>query len=41
VMVTHAREVAGQGTRIVHMLDGAIDLDEQLDRPAVEAPSAP
>src|SRR5260221_2247438 len=41
VMVTHAREVAGQGTRIVHMLDGEIELDEQLDLPAVEAPSAP
>ena len=34
VMVTHAREVAVQGTRIVHMLDGGIALDEQLDLPA-------
>jgi putative ABC transport system ATP-binding protein len=41
VMVTHAREVATQGTRIVHMLDGEIELDEQLDLSAVEAPLAP
>jgi putative ABC transport system ATP-binding protein len=40
VMVTHAREVAGRGTRIVHMLDGRIALDEQIDLPA-GAPSAP
>jgi putative ABC transport system ATP-binding protein len=40
VMVTHAREVAGRGTRIVHMLDGGIALDERIDLPA-EAPSAP
>jgi putative ABC transport system ATP-binding protein len=40
VMVTHAREVADQGTRIVHMLDGGIEHDEQLDVPAVEAPPA-
>jgi putative ABC transport system ATP-binding protein len=39
VMVTHAREVAGQGTRIVHMLDGEIEFDEQLDLPTAEAPS--
>jgi putative ABC transport system ATP-binding protein len=39
VMVTHAREVAGQGTRIVHMLDGVIEFDEQLDLPTAEAPS--
>ena len=30
VMVTHSREVAERGTRIVHMLDGLIDLDEAL-----------
>jgi putative ABC transport system ATP-binding protein len=30
VMVTHAREVAERGTRIVHMLDGEVDLDEAL-----------
>ena len=30
VMVTHAREVAERGTRIVHMLDGLVDLDEAL-----------
>jgi putative ABC transport system ATP-binding protein len=30
VMVTHAREVAEIGTRIVHMLDGLVDLDEAL-----------
>jgi putative ABC transport system ATP-binding protein len=29
-MVTHAREVAERGTRIVHMLDGLVDLDEAL-----------
>jgi putative ABC transport system ATP-binding protein len=28
VIVTHAREVAEHGTRILHMLDGLIDLDE-------------
>jgi putative ABC transport system ATP-binding protein len=36
VMVTHAREVAERGTRIVHMLDGLVDLDEALGAP-VEA----
>jgi putative ABC transport system ATP-binding protein len=40
VMVTHAREVADQGTRIVHMLDGAIELDERLDL-ATAPPPAP
>jgi putative ABC transport system ATP-binding protein len=30
VMVTHSREVAERGTRIVHMLDGLIDADEAL-----------
>jgi putative ABC transport system ATP-binding protein len=40
VMVTHAREVADQGTRIVHMLDGSIALDERLDLPAATARSA-
>jgi putative ABC transport system ATP-binding protein len=41
VMVTHAREVAVQGTRIVHMLDGAIELDEQLEHRTAEARAAP
>jgi putative ABC transport system ATP-binding protein len=39
VMVTHAREVAQRGTRIVHMLDGLIERDEALD--ASTATSAP
>ena len=30
VMVTHSREVAERGRRIVHMLDGLIDVDEAL-----------
>jgi putative ABC transport system ATP-binding protein len=30
VVVTHAREVAERGTRIVHMLDGRIEADEKL-----------
>jgi putative ABC transport system ATP-binding protein len=30
VMVTHSREVAEHGTRIVHVLDGVIDADESL-----------
>jgi putative ABC transport system ATP-binding protein len=33
LMVTHAREVAERGTRIVHMLDGEVDLDEALGSP--------
>jgi putative ABC transport system ATP-binding protein len=33
LMVTHAREVAERGTRIVHMLDGEVDLDEALGAP--------
>jgi putative ABC transport system ATP-binding protein len=33
VMVTHAREVAERGTRIVHMLDGQVYLDEALGAP--------
>jgi putative ABC transport system ATP-binding protein len=41
VMVTHAREVAERGTRIVHMLDGQIELDESLDTPFAAAASAP
>jgi len=41
VMVTHAREVAERGTRIVHMLDGQIELDESLDAPFAAAASAP
>jgi putative ABC transport system ATP-binding protein len=36
VMVTHAREVAEHGTRIVNMLDGRIESDEPL-REAVPA----
>jgi putative ABC transport system ATP-binding protein len=30
VLVTHSREVAEHGRRIVHMLDGLIDVDEAL-----------
>ncbi|MGH8939185.1 MAG: ABC transporter ATP-binding protein, partial [Actinomycetes bacterium] len=30
VLVTHSREVAERGTRIVHMLDGRIDTEEEL-----------
>jgi putative ABC transport system ATP-binding protein len=30
VMVTHSREVAERGTRIVHMLDGRVDAEEAL-----------
>ena len=30
VMVTHSREVAECGTRIVHMLDGLVDADEAV-----------
>jgi putative ABC transport system ATP-binding protein len=30
VLVTHSREVAERGRRIVHMLDGLIDVDEAL-----------
>ena len=41
VIVTHAREVAECGTRIVHMLDGSIELDEQLDVAAAAAGAAP
>jgi putative ABC transport system ATP-binding protein len=33
VMVTHAREVAERGTRIVHMLDGLVAHDEALGVP--------
>jgi predicted ABC-type transport system involved in lysophospholipase L1 biosynthesis ATPase subunit len=29
-MVTHAREVAERATRIVHMLDGLVDVDETV-----------
>jgi putative ABC transport system ATP-binding protein len=36
VMVTHSREVAERGTRIVHMLDGRIDAEEQLVAPRRE-----
>jgi putative ABC transport system ATP-binding protein len=32
VMVTHAREVAERAARVLHMLDGVIDVDEQLAR---------
>jgi putative ABC transport system ATP-binding protein len=41
VLVTHAREVAQYGTRIVHMLDGGIELDEQLDAATVGVAPAP
>ncbi|MCW3016031.1 MAG: transporter ATP-binding protein [Solirubrobacterales bacterium] len=34
VMVTHSREVAEHGTRIVHVLDGLIDADEAVARVA-------
>jgi putative ABC transport system ATP-binding protein len=37
VMVTHAREVAERGTRIVHMIDGHIEVDESLDAPVAGA----
>jgi len=37
VMVTHAREVAEHGSRILHMLDGVIEHDEQLPAQAVGA----
>jgi putative ABC transport system ATP-binding protein len=37
VLVTHAREVAERGTRILHMLDGLIEADESLVASA-EAP---
>jgi ABC-type lipoprotein export system ATPase subunit len=40
VMVTHAREVAERGTRIVHMIDGYIDVDESLNAPVAGAVSA-
>ncbi len=40
VVVTHSREVAERGTRIVHMLDGLIDADEALgDRSATTVPA--
>jgi putative ABC transport system ATP-binding protein len=32
VMVTHERDVAEHGTRLVHMRDGLIDSDEALVR---------
>jgi len=38
VMVTHAREVAERGTRIVHMLDGRIDAEEVLRVPRQTRP---
>jgi putative ABC transport system ATP-binding protein len=34
VLVTHSRQVAERGTRIVHMLDGNIDAEEQLGLPS-------
>jgi putative ABC transport system ATP-binding protein len=40
LMVTHSREVADRGTRIVHMLDGLVDVEESLGGPAAaHAPS--
>jgi putative ABC transport system ATP-binding protein len=41
VMVTHAREVAQRGTRIVHMLDGLIERDETLDPATATTAPAP
>jgi len=41
VMVTHSREVAERGTRIVHMLDGLIDADEELQAPLQGAGASP
>jgi putative ABC transport system ATP-binding protein len=38
VLVTHAREVAERGTRIVHVLDGLVELDERLGVPTGTAP---
>jgi putative ABC transport system ATP-binding protein len=38
VLVTHAREVAERGTRVVHVLDGLIELDERLGVPSGVAP---
>lgn len=35
VLVTHSREVAERGTRIVHMLDGCVDAEETVPRAAV------
>ncbi len=32
VLVTHSREVAERGTRIVHMLDGVVDAEETVPR---------
>jgi putative ABC transport system ATP-binding protein len=37
VLVTHSREVAARGTRIVHMLDGRIDTEETVPRPRLTA----
>jgi putative ABC transport system ATP-binding protein len=39
VLVTHSREVAGRGTRIVHMLDGLIDAEEHVGPVAGEVPA--
>jgi len=33
VLVTHSREVADRGTRIVHMLDGRVDAEEAVPVP--------
>ena len=38
VMVTHARDVAERGTRIVHMLDGRVHSEESVGRPLSVAP---
>jgi putative ABC transport system ATP-binding protein len=40
VMVTHAREVAEHGTRILHMLDGRIERDEQIRAVIAHGPPA-
>ena len=41
VMVTHSREVAVRGTRIVHMLDGLLDAEEHLASDTVPAEVVP
>jgi putative ABC transport system ATP-binding protein len=38
VLVTHSREVAERGTRIVHMRDGRVDAEEELLLPAQPGP---
>jgi putative ABC transport system ATP-binding protein len=38
VMVTHARDVAERGTRIVHMLDGRVHSEEWVGQPPAATP---